>query len=322
MKKHTAIAITLVAALALWRCSNNAGVQSVTRVDDLEITGTTDATDVVTARAGVRLTTPTTGPIFTSGTGSPNGVVTATLGSLYLRTDTAEVYQNTDGVQAWSQVGGGGGGASSLGPVTFDRQLTGNHCSVDMAVTSETDWMWFPSAATESVNGPGSFDTAVGSLLNVRHKRNSVRLWRGAYFVFGGAAVTFNSVGYAAPPGISASAADSSSGAALTNAAINFTMSGASTSGHGVAWDMPMHAGETGTFAFCTSLVNNGLTVTATTLDGATTTNTIAVIADGTRRYALVQIPFTIGSETQLSIEIVAQGTTGANEFGPLYAYF
>lgn len=96
---------------------------STTRVDDLEITGTTEAGGEVTAQSGVRLTTPATGPIVTSGVGSPDGVVSATEGSLYLQTDTAAVYQNTDGASAWTEVGtGGGGGGWQL---VIDDPLTG-----------------------------------------------------------------------------------------------------------------------------------------------------------------------------------------------------
>lgn len=96
-------------------------IQSVTRVNNLEVTGTTDATGVITARAGVRLTTPTTGPIFTSGAGTPNAVVTATQGSLFLRTDTATIYTNTNGAMAWTQVDAAGGTVTSI---TFSGGLT------------------------------------------------------------------------------------------------------------------------------------------------------------------------------------------------------
>ncbi len=83
-------------------------VKTVTAVDELTIASTTDATGVVTARAGVRLTTLTTGPIFISGTGDPNGSVTATIGSMRLRTDTAQVHQNTTGGTVWVPVGSTG----------------------------------------------------------------------------------------------------------------------------------------------------------------------------------------------------------------------
>lgn len=73
---------------------------------DLAVGGTTDTTGETIARSGVRLSAPTTGPIIRSGTGSPNGVVSATAGSLWVRTDSPQLYQNTDGATAWSQVAG------------------------------------------------------------------------------------------------------------------------------------------------------------------------------------------------------------------------
>jgi hypothetical protein len=75
---------------------------AVTRVDNLEIAGTTDATGNVIARAGVQLSSGT-GPTFTSGSGVPAG--TQPIGSLYLRTATAQVYQNTNGATAWTLSG-------------------------------------------------------------------------------------------------------------------------------------------------------------------------------------------------------------------------
>lgn len=39
---------------------------------------------------------------------SPNGALEAPQGSLAVRNDTAEVWQNTDGSTAWTQLGGGG----------------------------------------------------------------------------------------------------------------------------------------------------------------------------------------------------------------------
>jgi len=110
---------------------------STSRFDNVEISGTTDGTGIVTARAGVRLTTPTTGPIFISGSGVPAS--SATKGSLYLRTDTAQVYQNTDGATTWTQVGAPvtSGGSSIFGSgvdgvVTFDGRA--NPC--DNATTT------------------------------------------------------------------------------------------------------------------------------------------------------------------------------------------
>lgn len=44
-----------------------------------------------------------TGAEVVTGAGDPNTLVTATLGSVYLRTDAAEIWQNTDGMTAWSR---------------------------------------------------------------------------------------------------------------------------------------------------------------------------------------------------------------------------
>lgn len=72
-----------------------------------------DALDVsgeLIARSGVRLTAAS-GPLVTSDAGSPT--LAASIGSVYVRDDVAELWQNTDGSTAWSKVGGGGGGAFS-----------------------------------------------------------------------------------------------------------------------------------------------------------------------------------------------------------------
>lgn len=48
--------------------------------------------------------TQSTGPRIMAGTGTPNGVTTAPLGSLWLRSDAAGFFRNTDGATAWSAV--------------------------------------------------------------------------------------------------------------------------------------------------------------------------------------------------------------------------
>jgi hypothetical protein len=45
--------------------------------------------------------TSSTGPTITAGTGDPNAAVTQPQGSIRMRTDSALVYQNTDGAQTW-----------------------------------------------------------------------------------------------------------------------------------------------------------------------------------------------------------------------------
>lgn len=46
----------------------------------------------------------TTGPRIYAGTGAPDGVVTAPAGSLWIRTDTPNIYQNEAGSTGWSVV--------------------------------------------------------------------------------------------------------------------------------------------------------------------------------------------------------------------------
>jgi hypothetical protein len=46
----------------------------------------------------------TTGPRIYAGTGTPDGVVTAPAGSIWLRTDTPGIYQNEAGSTGWSVV--------------------------------------------------------------------------------------------------------------------------------------------------------------------------------------------------------------------------
>lgn len=63
-------------------------------------------------RPYVRVATVNTISIY-SGTGDPNGVVSATRGSIYSDDAAAgELWRNTDGASAWAVVGGGGGGGA------------------------------------------------------------------------------------------------------------------------------------------------------------------------------------------------------------------
>lgn len=48
--------------------------------------------------------TVSTGPRIIAGTGTPNGLVTAPLGSLWLRSDAAGFFQNSDGGTTWGAV--------------------------------------------------------------------------------------------------------------------------------------------------------------------------------------------------------------------------
>jgi hypothetical protein len=61
-----------------------------------------------------------------SGAGSPNGVVTAHKGSLYVDSTNATLYQNTDGVMAWTQVGGSSGATPFYDTILTPAALAGN----------------------------------------------------------------------------------------------------------------------------------------------------------------------------------------------------
>lgn len=58
----------------------------------------------VYARNGLRVTHSSAGPAVISGTGNPNGSQSATIGTLYMRTDAAELWQNTNGATAWALI--------------------------------------------------------------------------------------------------------------------------------------------------------------------------------------------------------------------------
>lgn len=67
---------------------------------------------------------------------NPDGVLSAAQGSLAIRSDTAALYQNTDGATAWSAVGSGGGGAVSLAQKRVQLvDLTGNSVDIDFDST-------------------------------------------------------------------------------------------------------------------------------------------------------------------------------------------
>lgn len=73
---------------------------------DIAVADTLDVTGETIARSGVRLTTPSSGPLLLSDSDNPNGVLPAAQGSVYARTAVPELYQNINGATAWSKVGG------------------------------------------------------------------------------------------------------------------------------------------------------------------------------------------------------------------------
>lgn len=105
-----------------------------------------------------------------SGSGSPNGSLQAARGSLYARSDTAQLWQNTDGSTSWVQVGSGGGGGSRW-QITWqaggvDNPTTGVYaafsdahsaCAAIRALGLEVDMIWDNSLGTLTVPG-GTFN--------------------------------------------------------------------------------------------------------------------------------------------------------------------
>lgn len=84
--------------------------QHLNVTNDATIGGALDVGGAAIIGAGAVLlgSTPTS-PAILQGAFSPNGVLTASRGTLFLRTDAAQLWQNTDGISAWSQVGSGSG---------------------------------------------------------------------------------------------------------------------------------------------------------------------------------------------------------------------
>ncbi len=93
------LAMGLIASLAIYtviaetaapvRRTIDVKPAAVTRVTDLEVTNQIQMTN-------------TSGPKILAGTGDPSGVLSAPIGSLRTRTDTARLYQNIDGATAWA----------------------------------------------------------------------------------------------------------------------------------------------------------------------------------------------------------------------------
>lgn len=112
-----------------------------------------------------------TGPLFTSGTGSPEGAVTAPIGSTYSRTDggtntteyTKESGTGNTGWVARSNAAGGGGGAQGvIVPMNFGASFTDK---VSVTVTGLT-WVDTTKPITAQVMTPSGSDPDEIYLLN------------------------------------------------------------------------------------------------------------------------------------------------------------
>lgn len=84
--------------------------------------------------------TPGVQPQVEKGTGNPNGVLVRPIGSLFLRTDTAQLWQNTNGISTWTQAAGGSGG-SVPNPTPDDY-------SIQLGATSDMALGYFLAATT------------------------------------------------------------------------------------------------------------------------------------------------------------------------------
>lgn len=89
------------------------------------VSATADVTGEAVACGGLRLSS-LTGPTASSGSGDPNGTVSGALGSLYVRTDVAELWQNTGGSTGWSKIEAGGGGSTFSGVSAYSNGVQTN----------------------------------------------------------------------------------------------------------------------------------------------------------------------------------------------------
>lgn len=79
-------------------------------------------------------------PQIEKGTGNPNGVLVRPIGSLFLRTDTAQLWQNTNGISTWTQAAGGSGGSVP--------NPTPNDYSIELGATSDMALGYYLAATT------------------------------------------------------------------------------------------------------------------------------------------------------------------------------
>ena len=106
-------------------------------------------------------------PYIEKGVGSPNGTLTRPQGSLFLRTDVAQLWQNTDGATTWVQAGAGGGtpnplpdgfalgvGAGDKGRLVFDTFLVNGNPFPGVGLGGPAAPYTFPDD-TSNPFGPG-----------------------------------------------------------------------------------------------------------------------------------------------------------------------
>lgn len=110
-------AISVLSWIGLWTVVHGLyEPAAVTKISDLEVANKIQMIN-------------SSGPTFTAGAGDPNGAITAPIGSIRMRTDTAVLYQNTTGAMVWTAFGTGtvgGTGAANTFTIWTGANTIGN----------------------------------------------------------------------------------------------------------------------------------------------------------------------------------------------------
>jgi hypothetical protein len=209
--------------------------------------------------------------------------------------------------------------SSSLSAITVTTNTTSAHATVNLTTNGCREWMMFYG----STNAFAGYGPRQDATVDVRdYKLNRPRFWRGTHFYRTNAStVTVNAVGYG-DPSITVAAADNNAGNTRTAVGITLTLATSSTDGHGIYFDLPMEAGETGTFGFACSQIHNLLTMSVELANGdASPVSNTFPNPGATRKYTLGTFTYTIGRATTMRVRLHTTSVTGSTEFGPAYVY-
>lgn len=92
------------------------------------------------------------------GNGDPNGVYTASKGTLYVDRTTPALWQNSDGMTTWVAVGSGGGGSF---PITYND---GTYTYTLFVSGSLVDFQAYTNASSSTNKGTVEIDPSTGSI--------------------------------------------------------------------------------------------------------------------------------------------------------------
>lgn len=161
-----------------------------------------------------------TGPTFSSGSGAP--AATQPRGSIYLRTDVAGVFQNTDGATTWSQLG-------QVTPSVAAVDDGAYGASLNFSTFGNVDWF------SSSVPGPSASYAPTGAPATATHHKLTggyiagTWRWRNVGSIFtGSGSTTFSST-----------ASDSINSSSLSSTAVAGFQTSGGTSGHGFQFRVP-----------------------------------------------------------------------------------